>query len=57
MWADCAADLYEEAIQRRWIPATEVPWDYLEELPEDVMQLMVDGLNAEESMYYQSLSP
>ena len=22
MWADCAADLYEEGIQRRWIPAT-----------------------------------
>jgi hypothetical protein len=36
MWADCAADLYEEAIQRRWIPATDVPWDTLEPLPEDV---------------------
>ena len=36
MWADCAADLYEEAIQRRWIPATEVPWETLEPLPEEV---------------------
>jgi hypothetical protein len=36
LWADCAADLYEEAIQRRWIPATEVPWDSLETLPEEV---------------------
>ena len=36
MWADCAADLYEEAIQRRWIPATEVPWASLAPLPEDV---------------------
>ncbi len=36
MWADCAADLYEEGIQRRWIPATEVPWDTLEALPEDI---------------------
>ena len=36
LWADCAADLYEEAIQRRWIPATEVPWDSLEVLPDDV---------------------
>jgi hypothetical protein len=36
MWADSAADLYEEAIQRRWIPATEVPWNTLEPLPEDV---------------------
>jgi hypothetical protein len=36
MWADCAADLYEEAIQRRWIPATEVPWASLKPLPDDV---------------------
>ena len=36
MWADCAADLYEEAIQRRWIPATDVPWSTLEPLPEDI---------------------
>ena len=36
VWADCAADLYEEAIQRRWIPATDVPWDTLEQLPEEI---------------------
>lgn len=36
LWADCAADLYEEAIQRRWIPATEVPWESLESLPDAV---------------------
>lgn len=36
LWADCAADLYEEAIQRRWIPATDIPWETLEQLPEDV---------------------
>ena len=30
MWADSAANLYEEAIQRRWIPATDVPWQTLE---------------------------
>ena len=36
MWADCAADLYEEAIQRRWIPATDVPWGSVKPLPEDV---------------------
>ena len=35
-WADSAAGLYEEAIQRRWIPATDVPWDTLKALPEDV---------------------
>ncbi|MDE0055948.1 MAG: hypothetical protein OXT64_17070, partial [Gammaproteobacteria bacterium] len=26
VWADSAADLYEEAIQHRWIPATDIPW-------------------------------
>ncbi len=36
VWADNAADLYEEAISRRWIPATDVPWDTLEPLAEDV---------------------
>jgi hypothetical protein len=36
MWADCAADLYEEAIQRRWIPATDVPWNSLEPLSEEL---------------------
>ena len=36
MWADSAANLYEEAIQRRWIPATEVPWETLKPLPEDI---------------------
>ncbi|MFQ5933326.1 MAG: hypothetical protein ACE5KI_01625 [Dehalococcoidia bacterium] len=36
LWAENAADLYEEAIQRRWVPATDVPWETLEPLPEDV---------------------
>ncbi|MEC8822044.1 MAG: hypothetical protein VYA08_14205 [Pseudomonadota bacterium] len=36
LWAECSADLYEEAIQRRWIPATEVPWDSLKTLPDDI---------------------
>ncbi len=34
LWADSAANLYEEAIQRRWAPATDVPWDTVEPLPE-----------------------
>ena len=29
LWADNAADLYEEAIQRRWTPATDIPWEAL----------------------------
>lgn len=36
LWANSAADLYEEAIQRRWAPATDVPWDTLASLPDDV---------------------
>ena len=36
VWADSAADLYEEAIQHRWIPATDIPWNELSPLPEDV---------------------
>ena len=40
MWADNAADLYEEAIQRRWIPATDIPWDTIEPLPDDVEAAM-----------------
>ena len=34
LWADCAADLYEEAIQRRWAPATDVPWHTVKPLKE-----------------------
>ena len=36
LWADCAAELYEEAIQRRWAPATDVPWASIHPLPDDV---------------------
>ena len=36
LWAESAADLYEEAIQRRWAPATDVPWDTIQPLPDDV---------------------
>jgi hypothetical protein len=34
LWSDNSADLYEEAIQRRWRPATDIAWDSLEPLPE-----------------------
>lgn len=34
LWADGAADLYEEAIQRRWAPATDIPWHTVQPLPE-----------------------
>ncbi len=34
VWADSAADLYEEAIQRKWAPATDVPWGTVKPLNE-----------------------
>ncbi len=36
LWAESAADLYEEAIQRRWAPATDIPWETVEPLSEDL---------------------
>lgn len=39
-WAESCGDLYEEAIQRRWAPALDVPWDTVEPLPEDVERAM-----------------
>ncbi len=36
LWSDNAADLYEEAIQRQWAPATDIPWETIAPLPEDI---------------------
>ncbi len=36
LWADNAAGLYEEAIQRRWAAHLDVPWDSLEQLPREL---------------------
>jgi hypothetical protein len=36
LWSDNAAALYEEAIQRRWRPATDIVWDSLQPLPDDL---------------------
>ena len=40
LWADNAPELYEEAIQRRWVPATDIPWGTIEPLPDDVEAAM-----------------
>lgn len=40
LWADNAADLYEEAIQRRWRPATDIPWETIEPLPDEIERSM-----------------
>ena len=36
LWAPSAAELYEEAIQRRWAPATDVNWGAIHTLPDDI---------------------
>jgi hypothetical protein len=35
-WADNAAELYEEAISRRWSSAESIPWERCRGLPDDV---------------------
>src|SRR3990170_2212204 len=40
LWAENVADLYEEAIQRRWRPATDIPWASVETLPDEVERAM-----------------
>ena len=36
IWLANAAGLYEEALQRQWSSATDVPWDSIEPLPDDI---------------------
>ena len=38
IWLDTAPRLYEEALQRQWSSATDVPWDTIEQLPDDIEQ-------------------
>src|SRR3990170_4409207 len=36
LWAENVSDLYEEAIQRRWRPATDIPWETVQPLPDEI---------------------
>jgi len=36
LWAENSADLYEEAIQRRWRAAWDIPWTTLQPLPDPI---------------------
>src|SRR5712692_1372421 len=40
LWADNAADLYEEAIQRRWRPSTDIAWNTIEPLADEIERAM-----------------
>ncbi|HEY8173553.1 MAG TPA: hypothetical protein VIH21_10755 [Dehalococcoidia bacterium] len=39
-WSESAMLLYEEAVQRQWSSATDIPWADMPELPEDVEMAM-----------------
>jgi hypothetical protein len=43
VWAEGADHLYEQAIRERWIPATDLDWASLKELPEE-LERAVDQL-------------
>jgi hypothetical protein len=40
VWSDNATLLYEEAVQRQWSSATDIPWETLEPLPDEIERAM-----------------
>ncbi len=38
IWVENASFLYEEALQRQWSSATDVPWNTIEPLPDEIEQ-------------------
>jgi hypothetical protein len=40
VWSDQAADLYEESIAKRWVPAKDIPWETLLPLPDEIERAM-----------------
>ncbi len=38
IWLENASFLYEEALQRQWSSATDIPWDTIKPLPDDIEQ-------------------
>ncbi len=40
VWADQCRSLYEEAVQRQWSSARDIPWDTLHELPDETERAM-----------------
>ena len=40
VWSENAAMLYEEAVQRQWSSATDIPWETLKPLPDDLERAM-----------------
>ncbi len=40
VWSDNATLLYEEAVQRQWSSATDIPWEQLAPLPDEIERAM-----------------
>ncbi|MCH8994084.1 MAG: ferritin-like domain-containing protein [Chloroflexi bacterium] len=40
VWSDNTTMLYEEAVQRQWSSATDIPWEGIEELPDEIERAM-----------------
>jgi hypothetical protein len=40
VWSQNATLLYEEAVQRQWSSATDIPWETLEPLPDEIERAM-----------------
>jgi hypothetical protein len=40
IWADNVLMLYEEAVQRQWASATDIPWNTVEPLPDELERAM-----------------
>ena len=36
VWSENSTLLYEEAVQRQWSSATDIPWETMEELPDEI---------------------
>jgi hypothetical protein len=53
VWADCCVPLYEEAIRDRWAPATDLNWNSMEALPDDIERAVCQFLTEQSDRAYQ----
>lgn len=52
VWADCVVPLYEVAIRDRWAPATDLNWNSLEALPDDVERAVCQFMTEQSERAY-----
>ncbi|MBI5948884.1 MAG: hypothetical protein HY875_12170 [Chloroflexi bacterium] len=54
IWADCCVPLYEVAIRDRWVSSTDLRWNSLEPLPDDIEKAVCQLMTEQsERAYYQ----